>query len=111
MKYQHILLLINFTRIIKGLGTSWQSLKLGQKDVGDVYHNLHYPPAKFHFDTSRDSREITKEVACNIHWSAPSGTLELEDLRKTLKSKYRENETLFSLRIKKLVHCRLRDKL
>ena len=88
-----------------------QSLKLGQKDVADVYHNLHYPSAKFHFDTSKDSREITKEVACNIHWSPASGTVELEDSRKTQKSKYRENETLFSLQIKKLVHCRLRAKL
>ena len=36
--------------------------------------------------------------------------MELEDSRKTQKSKYRENETLFSLQIKKLVHCRLRAK-
>ena len=38
-----MLLQINFTRIIKGLG--FQSSKLNQKDVGDVYHNLPYPSA------------------------------------------------------------------
>ena len=52
---------------MKGFGTSLQSSKLNQKDVGDVYHNLHYPSAEFYFDTSRDSREIIKKGACNIH--------------------------------------------
>ena len=33
-----------------------------------------------------------------------SQILELRDSRKTQKSKYRENETLFFLQIKKLVH-------
>ena len=37
--------------------------------------------------------------------------MELEDSRKTQKSKYRENETLFFLQVKKLVHYTLRAKL
>ena len=33
-----------------------------------------------------------------------SKTVEIEELIKTQKSEYRENETLFFLQIKKLVH-------
>ena len=67
IKYQHILSQNNFTRIIKDLGTSLQSSQLNQKDFGDVYHNLHYPSSEFYFNTSKDSWEIIKKVACNMH--------------------------------------------
>ena len=53
--------------MLKGLGTSLQSWKLNQRQVGDACHNLHYPLAKFHFDTSKDSKEIVGKVASNIH--------------------------------------------
>ena len=52
---------------MKGSGTSFQSLKLNQKHIGDVYHNLHYPLAKLHLNTSKYSKEIVKKVASNIH--------------------------------------------
>ena len=61
MKYQDTLLQIHFHRIVKGSGTSLQSSKLNQKNAGDVCRNLHYPLAKFHFDTSKDSKEIVKK--------------------------------------------------
>ena len=64
-------------------------------------HNLHYPLAEFQFDTSKDSKEIVKKVASNIHQAPVSQIVELEDSRKTQKSKYRQNETLFFLQIKK----------
>ena len=64
-------------------------------------HNLHYPLAEFHFDTSKDSKEIVKKVASNIHQAPVSQIVELEDSGKTQKSKYRQNETLFFLQIKK----------
>ena len=47
---------------MKGPGTSLQYSKLNQKHFGDVCHNLHYPSAEFHFDTSKDSKEIVKKV-------------------------------------------------
>ena len=49
---------------MKGPGTSLQSLKLNEKHVGDVCHNLRY---QFDFDTSENSKEIFKKVASNIH--------------------------------------------
>ena len=64
-------------------------------------HNLHYPLAELQFDTSKDSKEIVKKVASNIHQAPVSQIVELEDSRKTQKSKYRQNETLFFLQIKK----------
>ena len=73
---------------------------MNKKDVGDVYHSLHYPSAEFYFNTSKDLREIIKKVACNIHYSPASQTAELENSRKTRKSKYHESETLFSLQKK-----------
>ena len=55
---------------------------MNKKDVGDVYHSLHYPSAEFYFNTSKDLREIIKKVACNIHYSPASQTAELENSRK-----------------------------
>ena len=40
-------------KIMKGLGTSFQSSELNQKDVGNVCHDLHHLLVKFHSNTRK----------------------------------------------------------
>ena len=65
-KYQQILSSCHFTKIMKGPGTSFQSLGLSQKYVGNVCHDLQYPLAKFHFNTGKYSKVVIRKVIANI---------------------------------------------
>ena len=50
-----------------GPGTILQCSDFNKNDDGNDCHNLHYPLTKFHFDTSKDSKEIIRKVTPNIH--------------------------------------------
>ena len=51
-----------FNRIIKGPGISFQSPAFSQKHVRNVFHAAHKYLTKFHFDSTKDSKEISISV-------------------------------------------------
>lgn len=61
-KYQQISLHFHFTKIIEGSEISFRSSEMNQTHFGKVSHNFHYSLAKFHFDTSKDSKENIRKV-------------------------------------------------
>ena len=69
MKNVQILLYCCFNKIMKGPGTSFQSLALSQKHVRNVCHTTHKYLTKFHFDRTEDSEEISRSVASIIKQS------------------------------------------
>ena len=53
-----------FSLLLRGCtipGTGFQPSEFDQKYVGNVCHDLGDPLAKFRFDTSNNSKEITKK--------------------------------------------------
>ena len=52
----------HFNKIINEPGTSFQSPALSQKHVRIVCHTAHQYLTKFHFDSTKDSKEISISV-------------------------------------------------
>ena len=57
-----MMLYCHFIKTIKGPGTSFQSPILSQKHVRNVCYRIHQYLAKFHFDSTQDSKEISESV-------------------------------------------------
>ena len=66
MNNGQILLYRCFNKIIKGLGTSFQSPALNQKHIRSVCNTAHYYLTKFHFDSTYNSKEIRISVTSII---------------------------------------------
>ena len=61
-KNGHILLYCQFNKMIKGLGTSFQSEALSQKHFRNVCRTAHQYLTKYHFDSNQASKEINISV-------------------------------------------------
>ena len=61
MKNGQVSLYCCFNKIVKGLGTSFQSSALSQNMfvIRNVFHTAHLYLTKFHFDSIEDSKEIS----------------------------------------------------
>ena len=93
MKNGQILPYCNFSKIIKGPGTSFQSPTLNQKHVRNGSHTAQQYLTKYYFDSTQD-------VAMPM---MTSQILKSVDFTKTQKSRYLEDETFF-LQIKKFIN-------
>ena len=61
-KNGQISLYCHLIEIVKGPGTSFQSSTLSQKHNRYVCYKIQYYLIKFHFDSTWDSKEISKHV-------------------------------------------------
>ena len=96
-KIRQILLYCHFNKTIQGPGTRFQYPALNPKHVINMCHTAHQYLTKFHVDSTQDSKEMSMS---NFHYVAMpmmmSQILKSVDFTQTRKSRYLENETLFS---------------
>ena len=59
MKNDWISLYCCFDKIIKGPETSFQFAALSQNHVRNIWHRAHYYLTKFHFGSTKDSKEVS----------------------------------------------------
>ena len=96
MENGQILLYFHFNKIIKELGTSFQSPALIQKHIRNICQTAHQYLTKFHFDSAQDSNETRISVTFLIQQIFKS-----VDFTETQKSGHLQNETFFLQKKKK----------
>ena len=91
IKNDQISLYCHFNKIIKGPGTSFQSPAFSQKHVRNVCHTAQQYLTKFHFDITKDSKEISASVTFVTMPMVTSQISKSADFTKTIQISLEQN--------------------